>query len=41
VYFTVYDNADGFDLYFSGSISNGYLQGSYTVSNGQWGVWIV
>lgn len=41
VHFTVYDTADGLNLYFSGSISGGYLQGSYTVSNGQYGVWIV
>lgn len=41
VYFTVYISADGIDLYFSDSISGGYLQGSYSVSNGQWGVWIV
>ncbi len=41
VSFTSYDTADGLNIYFTGSISGGYLQGTYTSSNGQYGTWIV
>lgn len=41
VSFTSYDSADGLNIYFTGSISGGYLQGTYTTSSSQYGTWIV